>query len=88
MYVHSISNLALLAAAPLPSVLPALYLSHSCPAAPAHGAAAADAAAPLCRLLLQRPVSAAAALYFLSGVLAFWLVGLAQRSTWVSLGPA
>jgi len=29
-------------------------------------------------------MSAAAALYFLSGVLAFWLVGLDQRATWVS----
>jgi hypothetical protein len=84
MGVDSIGNLALLAAAPLPSALPALYLSHSCPAAPAHSAAAAATAAPLCRLALQRPVSAAAALCFLPGVLAFWLVRLDQRATWVS----
>lgn len=90
-YKHDTSktalNLLLLVTCPVPAVLPAWYLLWRCQTAQHHLQGALWAADKnwLCTLVVQRPVSAVAALYFGTGVVLFWVISLAQQSTWVSL---
>ena len=78
-------NLLLLVTCPTPAILPAWYLLQRCQSAQHYHQAVLWAADTdrLCTLVVQRPVSAVAALYFGTGVVLFWTISLVQQSTWV-----
>ena len=74
----------LLVTSPLPAIIPAWYLLWRCQSAQHYQWLDAHLAGDnkwLCTLIVQRPVSAVAILYFGTGVVLFWALSLAQQST-------
>ena len=78
--VRSSTNILILLLAPAPSVLYCWYCSRGCNNISARGS-------QLCRSCNLNPLALLNALFFVNVCGAFWILGLLQRSAWVSDRP-
>ena len=69
-----LTNLALLITAPAPTILFCASLAHVCAASDNTG---------VCKLLQYHPLILVNALFFVNVCVIFWVLSLAQGSTWV-----